>query len=85
MAFTEETARQYVRGILLKNGFIEQERDLYRKGVNVMVTVKEDHYVVSYYDVNFLEWMDWFSPDKTIYSLLGYLSFYGFIKRGYEL
>jgi len=83
MEYTEATAQQYVKDILLKNGFTGTDK-FFKKGIEVMVVIQEDHYVVSHYDHGFMEWMDWHSPDLVIYSLLGYLSFYDFIERGYK-
>ena len=48
------------------------------------VTIHKDHYQVTHYEEAFLEHMDWFSPDLMIYTLMGYLSWNDFIRRGYE-
>ena len=85
MEYTEETALKFVKDILVKNEFKELEHNIYTKGKYVMVFIKEDYYVVSHYDAGFLEWMDWHSPDRTIYSLLGYLSYHEYIERGYKI
>lgn len=83
MEFTKETAEQFVKDFLLKNGFTENCNNKFFKE-ECKITIKKDHYEVSHYDENFLEWMEWFSPNLTIYSLAGYLSWYDFIDRGYK-
>lgn len=83
--FTQETALQFIKDVLIKNGFKESDKYPYLKKLNVMVTLKEDHYIVSHYEEAFLEWVDWYSPNLTIYPLLGYLSYYEFIERGYKI
>lgn len=85
MEYTEETALQFVKDVLIKNGFRETTKQHFIKKENIMITIEHDHYVVSHYDEAFLEWMDWFSHDLTIYPLLGYLSYYEFIERGYKI
>ena len=82
--FTAETALQFVKDVLIKNGFVERLDNHFEKP-EIMVIIKKDHYIVSHYDKAFLEWMDWFSHDLTIYPLLGYLSYYEFIERGYKV
>lgn len=84
MEFTQETAIQFVKDTLVKNGFTEVSDGVLIKGKDLVIKIQENHYIVSNYDTNFIEWMDWFSPDLNIYSLLGYLSFHDFITRGYE-
>lgn len=83
MEFTKETAQQFVENFLIKNGFIlRYDGRLFKE--KCIITIEKDHYIVSHYDKGFLEWMDWFSPDLTIYSLVGYLSWYGFMKKNYK-
>jgi len=83
--FTEETALQFVKDVLIKNGFTEVKRNVLKRMDNVIIYIMEDHYIVSHYDEAFIEWMHWYSHDLTIYALLGYLSYYEFIERGYKV
>jgi len=84
MEYTKETALQYVKDVLVKNGFTQEYTNIFQKETKVRITIDKNYYIVTHYDEGFLEWMDWFSPDLTIYPLLGYLSFNDFIERGYK-
>lgn len=82
MEFTKGTAEKFIRDFLIKNGFtLNYDGKLFKE--KCIITIEEDYYEVSHYDEDFLEWMDWFSSDLSIYSLVGYLSWNDFIERGY--
>lgn len=72
-----------VRDILVRIGFVE-ELDGKLRNDACIIQIHEDHYQVSHYDEAFLEWMDWFSNDLNIPALMGFLSYYDFIERGYS-
>jgi hypothetical protein len=83
MEYTKETAIDFVRSVLVRNGFRE-EFDGRLTNDDCIVKIEEDHYKVSFFHEDFLEWVEWFSKDLTIYSLMGFLSWYDFIERGYS-
>ncbi len=72
-----------IKGILERNGFKANRYGQYANG-DVIITIEEDHYIVSNYSEEFGEWLDWFSPDLTVYSLMGFLSWNNYIERGYK-
>ena len=81
--FTKETAQKFIKDFLIKNGFVlNYDGRLFKE--KCIITIEEEYYKVSHYDEDFLEWMDWFSPDLTIYSLAGYLSWNDFIEKEYK-
>jgi predicted oxidoreductase (fatty acid repression mutant protein) len=82
MEYTKETVTQFVKDVLVRNGFREKAGGFERD--KCLVSFFEDHYRVRHYDEDFLEWMDWFSPDLKLTGLMGYLSWNDFIERGYS-
>lgn len=74
---------EWIGNILERNGFVKITENQY-SGEKCYVTIHKDYYQVIHYEEAFLEHMDWFSTDLTIYTLMGYLSWNGFIERGYE-
>ncbi len=84
MENTKETAEDYIREILVKNGF-EQNFDGRLFNNNCHIKIEKDWYKISHFDEAFLEWMDYYTPDLSVYSLMGYLSFNDFISRGYDI
>ena len=73
----------FIEEVLERNGFSLRPEGHYAND-RCTVSIEEDHYKVSHYDPHFLEYFDWFSNDLVIYTLMGYLSWNDFIKRGYE-
>ncbi len=71
--------------ILERNGFeIDPASDTRYTNEKCIIDIMEDHYEVTHYDIDFLEWLTWYSESASLTALMGYLSWMGFIERGYS-
>jgi hypothetical protein len=60
------------------NGFVRLEEDSYGNDF-CSVILEDDHYAICDNEGNV-----WYSHDHTIYTLIGYLTYYGYMDKNYK-